>query len=150
MGLYFIARDMLVEAGFVNWLARTKVPGYANVVEAVFDPEGVDLVDPSLVQIVNVLEESIEARGALEDAGLISRGRGAGGGGSSAEGGRFGEGGEEGGGDVELETLVRNVFRGLRRERAGSTNGVMEPALDELPDDEAPVVPEWDEDVLDL
>lgn len=142
MGLYFIPRQMLVEAGFVHWLAKAKVPGYANVVEAVFDLEGVDLVDPSLVQIINVLEESTEARGALEDAGLMSRGRGAGGGGS-AEGGRFGEGSEEERGDGELETLVRNVFRGL----GGSTNGVMEPALDELLDDEAPVVPEWDAEV---
>lgn len=143
MGLYFIPRQMLVEAGFVHWLAKAKVPGYANVVEAVFDLEGVDLVDPSLVQIINVLEESAEARGALEDAGLMSRGRGAGGGGGSAEGGRFGEGSEEERGDGELETLVRNVFRGL----GGSTNGVMEPALDELLDDEAPAVPEWDAEV---
>jgi len=147
MGLYFIPRQMLVEAGFVHWLGKVKVPGHANVVEAVFDLEGVDLVDPSLVQIINVLEESIEARGALEEAGLMSRGRGAGGGGSSAEGGRFGEGSEEEErGDGELETLVRNVFRGL----GGSTNGVIEPALDELLEDEAPAVPEWDAEVPDL
>ncbi|CUS06743.1 unnamed protein product, partial [Tuber aestivum] len=151
MGLYFIAREMLVDAGFVHWLARAKVPGYANVVEAVFDTEGVDLVDPSLVQIVSVLEESVEARGALEDAGLMSRPGDARGGGSPAEEGRVGEGSEEGGRDNgQLETLVRNVFMGFGRERAGSTDGVMGPALDELLDDEALVMAGWNEEVLDL
>ncbi|KAG0125278.1 hypothetical protein HOY82DRAFT_153340 [Tuber indicum] len=150
MGLYFVGREMLVDTGFVLWLARAKVPGYANVVEAVFDDEGVDLVDPSLVQIVHVLQESVEARGALEDAGFMLRARDAGGGGGSPDGGRPGEGSEGEREDGQLEALVRNVFMGIGRERAGSTNGTAEPALDELLDDEALVMAGWDEEVLDL
>ncbi|PWW74168.1 hypothetical protein C7212DRAFT_299792 [Tuber magnatum] len=150
-GPYFIAREMLVDAGFVHWLASAKVPGYANVVEAVFDAEGIDLVDPSLTQIVNVLEESVEARGALEDAGLVPRARDACGGGSSAEGGRLGEGDEEGGrDDGQSETLVRNDFMGLGRARAGSTHGTTEPALDELLGDEALGMAGWDGEVFNL
>ncbi|RPB05307.1 hypothetical protein L873DRAFT_1663931 [Choiromyces venosus 120613-1] len=150
MGLYFIAREMLVEAGFVDWLGKVQVSGYVNVVEAVFDPEGVDLVDPSLVQIVNVLEESLEARGALVEAGLMES-RGVDNGPMDMTGPARLRGGSEGEqDDGQLEALVRNVFMGIGRERAGSINGVMESALDELLDDEALVMAGWDEEVLDL
>lgn len=71
---YFVGREMIVDAGFIEWLKKVEVAGYNNAVEAVYDPDRYDLVDTSLWQIISmIIEESPEGRRLMYQAGLNPR-----------------------------------------------------------------------------
>lgn len=75
MTSFFQGKDMAVEAGIINWLKQVRVPGYENVVEAVFDPERFDANDISLWEVVNTIMDEYEGgRKLMIEAGLIGVG----------------------------------------------------------------------------
>lgn len=75
MTSFFQGKDMAVEAGIINWLKQVRVPGYENVVEAVFDPERFDANDISLWEVVTTIMDEYEGgRKLMIEAGLIGAG----------------------------------------------------------------------------
>lgn len=71
---------MAVDAGVVDWLKEYTVPGYPNVIVAVFDPERFDDNDSVFQDLLSALyEEGTPGRTILQETGMvhdIRRGRG--------------------------------------------------------------------------
>lgn len=61
-----------IQAGLIEWIKRSQVPGYPNLMFAVFDMERTEPIDPNLYDLLSALcDEGTVGRDCLLESGLV-------------------------------------------------------------------------------